>query len=148
MLVFSEDSAFKKKLFDCMSRSYETILVYPSSFTEVEIREETAKFETFLKASGGFDVKVDHWGRKDIAYEVSKNKIGIFVCVSYSSNVPETVGLIANNLRISERVIKFQTHRIADKVRKFKGNLKRIEQRKKLALPQTDDFDMLEAEMM
>ena len=67
----------------------------------------------------------ESWGRKDLAYRVHKCKAGNFVCFKYESIKSDTVKNVAGVLRITEQVIKFQTHRIPDKMRKFKGNPRR-----------------------
>ena len=107
------------------ARKYETIVVFKPDLTETQIKDEEKKLEGILKTAGATTVATESWGRKDIAYLVRKNKSGTFVRFNYESKRSDTVEEFTGTLRITDSVIKFQTHRHADKVRKFKGNPKR-----------------------
>lgn len=106
-------------------RKYETIVVFNPALAEAAMKDEVKKFEKLLDTRKAQNVKVDVWGRKPIAYSVKKNSFGNFVCFTYESEDHTIAREVTNQLRISDPVIKFQSHRINDKVRKFKGNPKR-----------------------
>jgi small subunit ribosomal protein S6 len=108
-----------------MAAKYETIIVFKPDLNEAQVKEEGKKVETLLKNEGAIEVATETWGRKDLAYPVHKCKAGTYVCFKYTSDTSDTVKNVTSVLRISEPVIKFQTHRIAEKVRKFKGNPRR-----------------------
>lgn len=106
-------------------RKYETIVVYNPALAETAVKDEVKKFEKLLDSRKAQNVKVDVWGRKQIAYSVKKNSFGNFVCFTYESADHNISREVTNQLRIADPVIKFQSHRINEKVRKFKGNPKR-----------------------
>ncbi|MBN8548899.1 MAG: 30S ribosomal protein S6 [Deltaproteobacteria bacterium] len=106
-------------------RKYETIVVFNPSLAEAAVKDEVKKFEKLLDSRKAQNVKVDVWGRKQIAYSVKKNSFGNFVCFTYECDDHAIASDVSSQLRISDPVIKFQSHRINEKVRKFKGNPKR-----------------------
>ena len=118
-----------------MAAKYETIVVFKPDLTESQIKEEEKKIENLLKSEGGSSITVEPWGRKDIAYLVQKCKTGNYVCFRYESTKSDTVKNLTGVLRIADAVIKFQTHRHSDRVRKFKGN-----PRRQVSGDQADDF--------
>ncbi|MCB0311488.1 MAG: 30S ribosomal protein S6, partial [Bdellovibrionales bacterium] len=70
---------------------------------------------------GGKELKVNSWGRKELAYLMDKQRFGTYVCFNYSSEEGGIVKELASQLRITESVLRFQTHRLNDRSRKFKG---------------------------
>ncbi len=106
-------------------RKYETIVVFNPSLAEAAVKDEQKKIEKILDSFSAKNLKADAWGRKQIAYSVKKNSFGTFVCFTYESDDHAVSSGLTNQLRIMDSVIKFQTHRINDRVRKFRGNPKR-----------------------
>ncbi|MCI5065798.1 30S ribosomal protein S6 [bacterium] len=102
-------------------RRYETIVIFDSVLTDEEVAQQTEAFKTFLLENGGIDIVVDSWGKREFAYQMKKKNYGAYVVFYYASQVGEIGQKINELLRINESVLKFQTHRIADSVRKFQG---------------------------
>ena len=74
------------------------------------------------------DISLAGWGRKEIAYPVGRHKFGHFVCFNFSVDRDEegTHSLVDNLvgiLRITDAVIKYQVHKIHERVRKFRAEL-------------------------
>ena len=108
-----------------MARSYETIVVFRPDIGDAQVKDEQKKIENLITSNGAKSVVLDVWGKKDIAYTVKKFKSGSFVCYKYESDVSDTVKNVTSVLRITDSVIKFQTHVTNLKTRKFKGNPQR-----------------------
>jgi small subunit ribosomal protein S6 len=106
-------------------RKYETIVVFSPEASEEKLQADCKRFEAVLKTAGVEKVVVDRWGKREISYLVGRHKFGTYVCFAYETAAHAASTELANILRITDSVIKFQSHRIADKVRKFKGNPKR-----------------------
>ncbi len=109
-----------------MARKYETIVVFSPDLDEGKVKDESKKIEALLGSLGGSNIVIDSWGKKTIAYHVGKHKFGNYVCFKYESEKGDIITTVTNTLRITDLVIKFQNHRIADKTRKFKGNPRRV----------------------
>jgi small subunit ribosomal protein S6 len=106
-------------------KKYELIVVFEPNLTEAQLKDETKKVQTLLETNQAEGVQVNPWGKKEIAYLVSKNKYGNFVAFNFSGSNPSLVTSVSSQLRIADNVLKFQTHRINERVRKFKGNPRR-----------------------
>lgn len=109
------------------ARSYEQIIVFDPTLSEPVLKEEIGKWKSLLEEKHkAQDVVVDIWGKRELSYTVRKHKAGAFVRFVYSTNNHDVPGDLASLLRISERVIKFQSHRIGLPARKFKGNPRHV----------------------
>jgi ribosomal protein S6 len=103
-------------------RKYETVVVMGADLPEAKVKEEVNRIEGFLAAQGARDVKLDRWGTKELGHRMRKSSVGNYLCFTYETENARLMEALVNQLRINDTVLKFQSHRISDKVRKFKGN--------------------------
>lgn len=104
-------------------RKYESVVVFANSLGDAQIGQEVAKFGDFLKGQGAVNLAVDSWGKREIAYSpLGKKQIVDYRCFKYESDNHDIVDSLISQLRITEGIVKFQTHKINERVRKFKGN--------------------------
>jgi len=66
-------------------------------------------------------VKLTRWGKKDLPYSVTRKRHGFFVLYTYESENNQVVDVLTSQLRLSETVMKYNTIRVNERVRKFKG---------------------------
>jgi ribosomal protein S6 len=109
-------------------RKYELVVVYDPSLTDAELDTEEGLVKARLEKFAAQEVVVERWGRRELAFMTKKRRSGIYVCYYYSlANVPGTdIGAntdISAVLKISDNVLLFQIHRIAETARKFKGRI-------------------------
>jgi small subunit ribosomal protein S6 len=104
-------------------RIYEELFIVQPEATEEEVDHVVEQMSAVVTNAGGTVDKVDKWGKRRLAYRVDKHRDGIYVLIQFSSS-PETVRELERRLRVTDAVIKFQTVRIDE-------TLKRIEKRKK-----------------
>lgn len=102
-------------------RKYETVVVFRPTLAEKQAQEESAKVKTIIEEKGGRDIEIDSWGKREMAFQVKKHKHGWYVCFYYASEQGDIVDELTSLLRIEDNIVLFQTHRLSDKVRKFKG---------------------------
>ena len=107
-------------------RKYETIIVFAPDLSEAQVKQEMKRFEGVIQGKAARSIAVDQWGKKDLAYYVKKSKTGRFVCLKYEVDDHSTVEALTNLLRLSDSVLKSQTHRINEKQRKYQGNPKHV----------------------
>jgi ribosomal protein S6 len=119
------------------ARRYESVVVFNPRLSDSQIKEEVKKVEALLAAQKAKVSTVDTWGKKEAAFSFGKQKFGYYVVFNYETANHQAANELQSVLRINESVQKFQTHLIHTKVRKFKGNPKRLQN------PRTDgdDFD-------
>ena len=91
-----------------MVSDYECIFIAKSSLSEDEVSGLTEKVRTVVEKNGGQIMKTENWGKKKLAYEVKKEKKGIYLL--FRLNGPGTlVAELERNLKIQDNILKFLT---------------------------------------
>ena len=97
------------------SREYETVYVLRPNTANDGVAEVNTKVKGIIEGMGGKVLKVDNWGKRRLAYEVAKERKGIYLYWRYlatSGVVEET----ERNLRMLDNVIRFLTIRVDDNI--------------------------------
>lgn len=96
-------------------REYETIFILRGDIdTETAERVATRVNEVMGRESGKL-VKVENWGRRRLAYDINKQKRGVYTYIKYLGT-GALVTELERNLRLLDSVIRFQTVQIRDNV--------------------------------
>jgi small subunit ribosomal protein S6 len=103
-------------------RKYETILIMNPDLSEADLKTEISKIEGQLTSLSAQNIQSDRWGKKELGYRMKKRSVGNYVCTRFESDSSSLIGEITSLLRINDRVLKFQTHRINERVRKVRAN--------------------------
>ena len=85
--------------------TYESVIIINPSADEDKVKSLIDKFSDLINKQGKV-TKVDTLGKKKLAYEVKKNKEGIYV-VFYFEAEPTLIAELERNYRITDEVIKF-----------------------------------------
>lgn len=93
---------------------YENIVIINPSLSDEEINAAVDKISDLIANAGGEIVKVDRLGRRKLAYEINKHKMGsyflfIFKAPSY------VIRKIENYFKVFDPVIKFMVIRLTSK---------------------------------
>ena len=72
------------------------------------------KFRDLIDTLKGVIVKVEEWGKQKLAYQLKKFDSGFYVLMDYCGDPGITVEL-ERNLKLDERILKYQTIQLADK---------------------------------
>lgn len=95
-----------------VQREYETIYVLrPDAGREAS--ENIASRVTDVIKTDGMVTQIENWGRRKLAYAVSKYQRGVYVYFKYLGT-GEIVGEVERALRLQESVMKFQTVKVSD----------------------------------
>jgi small subunit ribosomal protein S6 len=105
-------------------KHYEAVVVFHPALTAQQLADEIEKFKTLIKNNDGQDIEVVNMGRRELAYNVSKQRMGTYIEFHFHSFSPVLIAEFTRILRITESVLLFQTHRIQLAKRKYKGNPK------------------------
>ena len=94
-------------------RRYETIFITHPELTEEDFSELQGKINSILAGFKGDLIKLDDWGIKKLTYEIRKNLRGHFFLMDYVAGA-DLVRELERNLRLHDRVLRFQTVRVGD----------------------------------
>lgn len=90
---------------------YESIFVCRPSLTEDAINQVVEKFKKVIEKNGGEILKTEQWGKRRLAYEVKKEKKGVYNLIQLKGN-----GLVISDLErqymLDDSVIKYLTVRL------------------------------------
>ena len=84
---------------------YESVIIINPSVDEDKIKSLVDRFSDLINKNGKVE-KVNTLGKKKLAYEVKKNREGIYV-VFYFEAEPTLIAELERNYRITDEVIKF-----------------------------------------
>ena len=84
---------------------YESVIIINPSVDEDKVKSLVDRFSDLINKNGKVEI-VDTIGKKKLAYEVKKNREGIYV-VFYFEAEPTLIAELERNYRITDEVIKF-----------------------------------------
>ena len=93
--------------------TYESIFILRSTLNDEDVQKIISKIEGVVK-QGGELIATENWGKKRLAYEVMKEKKGIYVLLRFCAK-GDLVSEIERNYRIDDNVIKFLTVKLDKK---------------------------------
>jgi small subunit ribosomal protein S6 len=94
-------------------RHYETIYILNPNLSDEEYHEIIDKFNKLIENQKGIIIKRQEWGKQRLAYAINKFNNGFYVLVGFCAN-PGVTAELERNFKIDERILKYQTIKIAD----------------------------------
>lgn len=92
---------------------YESIFILKSSVSDEDIQKTVAKMEGIVR-QGAELIATENWGKKKLAYEVSKEKRGVYVLLRFQGK-GDIIAELERSYRIDDNVIKFLTVKLDKK---------------------------------
>ena len=92
-------------------RRYETIYITHPELSEEGLSALQEKVSSIMVSLKGEKIKLEDWGLKKLGYELGKNTRGHYFLLEYLG-AADLVRELERNLRLNDRVLKFQTVRI------------------------------------
>lgn len=90
------------------AREYETIYIMRPDIDADSAEKVGTRLAEVVGREAGRMTKVETWGRRRLAYDIGKQKRGVYVYLKYLGS-GKTVSEVERNLRLSDVVIKYQT---------------------------------------
>ena len=90
------------------AREYETIYILRPNTPNEGVAEVNSRIKNVIESMGGKVIKVDNWGKRRLAYEVAKERKGIYLYWQYLAQ-PGVVEETERNLRMLDNVIRYLT---------------------------------------
>jgi small subunit ribosomal protein S6 len=101
-------------------RLYDLIFIARPATPEEEIKKVIHTIETAVAEKGGKIEKTEHWGTRKLAYKVAKHREGIYVYQQVRTNHGELVHELERRLGVQDAVIKYQTIRLDEELKRQK----------------------------
>ncbi len=96
-------------------RYYETLFFMNPNLAEEDYKDAIAKFNRAVENHQGVVIKTAEWGKKTLAYEVKKFDRGYYVLMNFCGG-PDVIYELQREMRLDDRVLKYQTIKLADQV--------------------------------
>ncbi|MFN8667849.1 MAG: 30S ribosomal protein S6 [Gemmatimonadaceae bacterium] len=87
-----------------MSRQYEAVYIFDSALEDAVIQEKIAKHHALLGTTE--EIKVDHWGRRQLAYKIGRRETGYYVLARITCD-PKTLPEFERALKLDDGVIRY-----------------------------------------
>jgi small subunit ribosomal protein S6 len=88
-----------------VTRDYELGFILAPEVNEEQTRGILGRVGQIVAARGGEIVRVNHWGRRRMAYPIEHHRDGYYVFVDMIA-APETIAELERSLRVSEDVLR------------------------------------------
>lgn len=109
-------------------KRYEATVILLPTLTEDAQKELVEKYKKIVDADGKF-LEAKAIGKRRLAYEIKKQKEGIYICFTFDSN-PDNISEIQRNFRIDDNILKFLVIAIDEKKEKAHTEAKAEEAKK------------------
>jgi small subunit ribosomal protein S6 len=89
-----------------MVRPYEVVYIFDSTLEEPAINERLERFHSLVKAEGAEAPRLNHWGKRTLAYPIKKREMGYYVVANFQADttaLPE----FERAIKLDEGVLRF-----------------------------------------
>jgi len=93
---------------------YENIIIMNAAISDEEAEAAVTKIKDLVTSQGGEVLKVDVWGRRKLAYEIKKQKKGLYVLLIYKTPAA-TVKKLEDFYKVFDAVLKYMVVKLEKK---------------------------------
>ena len=101
-------------------RLYDLIFIARPATPEEELKKVLTGIEHTCAEKGAKIEKTEHWGTRKLAYRVAKHREGIYVYQQIRTTHSELIAELERRLRVQDTVIKYQTIRLDEDLKRQK----------------------------
>ncbi|WP_423924599.1 30S ribosomal protein S6 [Candidatus Palauibacter sp.] len=88
-------------------RDYEIVYIFRSSLTSEEIEAKLERYHAVIAGDGSGEITASsHWGKRQLAYPIRKQKNGYYVVVQFTSDPAPLTGL-ERVLKLDDDVLRY-----------------------------------------
>ena len=93
-------------------RSYELMIITRGSLEEAAVTATVERFTTLIADQGGTVEKVDHWGKRQFAYEIQHATEGYYTVIDLQVS-SEGLVEVERQLRLTDEIVRHKVVRPA-----------------------------------
>ncbi|MDQ3569220.1 MAG: 30S ribosomal protein S6 [Actinomycetota bacterium] len=94
-------------------RPYEVMVILDAGLEEGDIRSIVDRASELISSGGGTVRRVDHWGRRRLAYEIEHRSEGYYVLIDATAE-PAVVTEVDRMLSLADQVMRHKIIRIPE----------------------------------
>jgi small subunit ribosomal protein S6 len=98
-------------------RSYELMVIMRGTLDESAVTALTERFTALVAGQGGTIDRVDHWGKRQFAYEIKHMTEGYYTVVDFEIEA-DGLAELERQLRIADEVVRHKVVRPAPRVKR------------------------------
>jgi small subunit ribosomal protein S6 len=91
-----------------MQPVYETMYILRPDLGEEQIEQAIGKYRNLIQEQGAEQVEIQHRGKRRLAYEIDKQRDGIYIQMNYQGP-GSIVAPLERAMRLSDEVIRYLT---------------------------------------
>lgn len=91
---------------------YECVFIARQDISPAQVESLAKNFAEIIKREGGEVTKTEHWGLRNLAYRIKKNKKGHYVLFNINAPAP-AVAEMERNMRINEDILRYLTVKVS-----------------------------------
>lgn len=89
-----------------MARQYEAVYIFDSALEEAAISEKLTRFHAFIQQPGEDTLKVNHWGKRTLAYPIKRRETGYYVIAHFEAQ-PSQLPEFERAIKLDDGVLRF-----------------------------------------
>ncbi|HAX75704.1 MAG TPA: 30S ribosomal protein S6 [Cyanobacteria bacterium UBA11372] len=89
-------------------QNYETMYILRPDLGEEQVELAIAKYQNILRENGGDGIEIQHRGKRRLAYEIKKQRDGIYIQMNYKAK-GSAIAVVERAMRLSDEVIRYLT---------------------------------------
>lgn len=87
-------------------RNYELVFIVAPTIEDENVQAVVDKVDDWIQADDGKVIKVDHWGRRQLAYPIQKFTEGTYVLLNTQLK-PDALDELERNLKLDVNIIRY-----------------------------------------
>lgn len=87
-----------------MSRQYEAVYIFDSTLEDTAITDKLSRLHALLSTRE--EIKVDHWGRRQLAYTIGPRENGYYVVAKFQAE-PTVLPEYERALKLDDGVVRY-----------------------------------------
>jgi len=87
---------------------YETMYILRPDLGEERTDAEIEKYRALLTDQGATDIRIQHRGKRRMAYEIQKQRDGVYIQMNYQAP-GAAIAVMERSMKISESVMRYLT---------------------------------------